>query len=569
MATVHPPPTDSEANACWLYEQVSALLDALRTGGVATLDDRLRQRPDLADDLRGLWAAALIAEELARSAGESFSADAPATIVHDSTAEATPVDGPDERLGPYSLIAEIGRGGMGVVYRVRDERIGREIALKRIIKGSLANEVDRARFRAEVEAAAQLDHPHVLPVFDVGEHDGQPYYTMPLVAGPTLSRRLQDGPLPARESAVLLAKVARAIDFAHRAGILHRDVKPANILIDACGEPHVADFGLAKRLDAEPGDQPTRSGAIVGTPGYLAPEQAAAGRGPVGPAADVYGLGAVLYHMLTGRPPFQAASAVDTLLLVLEQEPLPPRLLNPKADRDLELIALKCLQKPIDLRYRTAADLAADLEAYLAAEPIAARSGRFSDVASRLLGETHHAAVLENWGLLWMWHAIVLLALCLVTNAMKWQGIESPWPYLLLWTVGLAAWAAIFWAIRRRDGPVSFVERQIAHLWAGSVASCWSLFLVEMAMGLPVLTLSPVLAIVSGVAFLAKAGILSGRFYVQAVAGFATALPMAWWPEVGITLFGVVSSLSFFLPGWKYHQQRLRSRRAGLAAELR
>ncbi len=193
-----------------------------------------------------------------------------------------------------------------------------------------------------------------MPVYAVGDHQGQPYFLMRLSEGTSLAPRLADGPIPPREAAQLLAPICHAVDYAHRRGILHRDLKPSNILIDREGRPHVADFGLAKRLDA--GQSLTSPGAIVGTPGYMAPEQVVGeGRGRVGPASDVYGLGAILYQMLTGRPPFQAATALDTIFLVLEQEPLPPHLLNPRVDRDLELIALKCLQKPADLRYPSAA----------------------------------------------------------------------------------------------------------------------------------------------------------------------------------------------------------------------
>jgi serine/threonine-protein kinase len=339
----------------------------------------------------------------------------------------------------------------------------------------------------------------------------------------------------------------------------------------------VTDFGLAKRFEPgppAPGDPQhaasltalTHSGGIVGTPGYMAPEQAAGQRGEVGVATDVYSLGAILYAMLTGRPPFQAPSPVDTVLMVLEQDPLPPRLLNPRADADLEMIALKCLQKPADLRYDTADALADDLEAYLADEPIAARSSHFSQVLSRAFRETHHAAVLENWGLLWMWHSLALVVLCVVTNAFEWFGVANRWPYVALWTVGLGWWAFIFWSLRRRGGPVSFVERQIAHVWAGSMAASCLLYAVEALLGMPVLALSPVLGLIAGMVFLVKAGILSGVFYIQAVVLFGTALVMAIirqsdWPDFSISLFGIVSGASFFVPGLKYRRQL--GRRAG------
>jgi serine/threonine-protein kinase len=290
----------------------------------------------------------------------------------------------------------------------------------------------------------------------------------------------------------------------------------------------------------------------------MSPEQAAGRRDFVGPASDIYNLGAILYHCLTGRPPFAAPSPVDVVLQVLEQDPPPPRLINPHVDPDLELIAVKALQKPPELRYATAAAMADDLSAYLSDEPISARSSQFSDILSRLFRETHHAAVLEHWGLLWMWHSLALLVLCFTTNWFSLRGITTPEPYLALWLMGLGTWAAIFWALRRRAGPITFVERQIAHVWAGSVVCSTMLYVVEYLLGLPVLTLSPVLGLVSGMVFLVKAGILTGAFYFQAVALFATASVMALWPKYGISIFGVVSAACFFVPGWKYYRQRVR-----------
>jgi serine/threonine-protein kinase len=284
----------------------------------------------------------------------------------------------------------------------------------------------------------------------------------------------------------------------------------------------------------------------------------------IGTATDVYSLGAILYAMLTGRAPFQSASPVDTLLMVLEQDPPPPRVLNPQADPDLELIALKALQKPADLRYVSADAMADDLEAYLRHEPISARSSHFSQVLSRAFRETHHAAILENWGLLWMWHALVLLVLCLVTNGMQLWDVTSRWPYFLLWTAGLGAWAFIFWNLRRRDGPVTFVERQIAHVWAASMGCSTMLFGVEALLGLPVLTLSPVLPLIAAAVFVVKAGILSGMFYIHAAVLFATAIPMALGQRAGwnygLTLFGIVSAGTFFAPGVKFYRQRVRGR---------
>ena len=204
--------------------------------------------------------------------------------------------------------------------------------------------------------------------------------------------------------------------------------------------------------------------------------------------------------------------------------------------------------------------MADDLEAYLADEPIAARSGLISQVVARWFRETHHATVLENWGLLWMWHSLVLIVLCFATNWMQWRGVKEPLFYLAVWVAGLGTWAVIFWRLRRRSGPVTFVERQVAHVWGGSMAASALLFVVEMLLGLPALTLSPVLALIGGMVFFIKAGILTGRFYVQSIALFATAfaMPLVQWRGIplGISLFGLVSAACFFFPGLKYYRQR-------------
>ena len=485
------PPDDRDASLVALLQE---LTDQLRRGEAPGLEDAARSRPDLADELRDLWAAALLAEEMAGPAaggeGETEIWPTPGEEVAAGRGRAVPPDG-------CELLEELGRGGMGVVYRARQPGLDRVVALKRLLREG-ATPAEVARFRAEAEAAARLDHPNIVPVYAVDEHEGRPYFVMKLIEGTTLARRLADGPMPPREAAALLAPVCRAVDYAHGRGVLHRDLKPSNILIDRDGRPYVGDFGLAKRIDVEAEAGLTLSGAVLGTPGYMAPEQAAAGRGPLGPAADVYGLGAILYQMLTGRPPFQAASPLDTLLMVLEQDPLPPRVLNPTVDPDLEMVALKCLQRPIALRYPSAAALADDLDAYLAGEPVSARSASLRALASRLLGETHHAAVLENWGGLWMAHSVALLVFFGLTAWLRWRGVTARWPYMLLFSLGLFAWAAVFWALRRRLGPVTFVERQLAHVWGAGVLSINLIFLAEWLLGLPVLTLAPMLAVTNG-----------------------------------------------------------------------
>ena len=518
------------------------------------------EHPDLAGHLRELWAAVCLTDAVAEQS-TIFQLDGPPArepAVSAATALAGRfVPGVTElpaTVGDYQLVEELGRGGMGIVYKAVQRSLGRTVALKMLLRRDLATAADVARFRTEAEAAAQLDHPSIVSVYEVGEWDGHPYYSMRYIEGTTLSKKIAEGTLGPRETADLLATVAEAIDAAHASGVLHRDLKPSNILIDEAGRPHVSDFGLAKRIEADM--SMTHTGAILGTPCYMSPEQAAGSRGDVGPASDVWSIGAILYQALTGHPPFQAGNPMDTLLAVLENDPPMPRQVNPSVNRDLEMIALKSLQKPQELRYASAAALAADLRAVLAGEPIAARRGGLADIAARVFRETHHAVVLENWGLLWMWHSAVVLTLCITTDLLVWQGVVTRWPYLVLWGGGLALWAPIFWALRSRAGPVTAVERQIAHVWGGAVIASVFLFWLEALMGLPVLALSPVLALLAGLVFFVKAGILSGAFYVQAAVLFATAFVMCLAGDVEHIVFGIVSGLCFFIPGLKYFRQR-------------
>jgi WD40 repeat protein/tRNA A-37 threonylcarbamoyl transferase component Bud32 len=313
----------------------------------------------------------------AGSGTDPFSLDpAAATVKQPSGPQASSPGGPAPEsvlgvFGDYQLVEKIAQGGMGVVYRAWDPDARRMVALKTIRAGELASEADVLRFRKEAEAAARLDHPGIVPLYRVGEHEGQHYYVMGLVEGPSLAARVRERPLPPREAAGLMRQVAEAVAYAHGRGIIHRDLKPGNVLLDRDGRPKVTDFGLAKIVQDD--SNLTITGQVLGTPAYMSPEQAAGKSPEVGPAADVYSLGATLYCLLTGRPPFQAASSAETLRQVLQQEPVSPRQLNRAVDRDLETICLKCLQKEVPRRYGSATELAEDLGHWLAHEPIAAR----------------------------------------------------------------------------------------------------------------------------------------------------------------------------------------------------
>ena len=319
-------------------------------------------------------------------------------------------------FGGYELLEELGRGGMGVVYKARQVALNRPVALKMLLHGRFSDAAFIDRFHLEAEAAAHLDHPNIVPIYEVGVHTGQPFYQHEAHRGP------QSGPSNAecgmrnaewmRRSAELLAKIARAVHYAHQHGVLHRDIKPHNILMDAEGQPYLADFGLAKLLGEETG--PTLSTGVIGSPEFMAPEQAAGKTRQVTTAADVYGLGAVLYTLLTGKAVFHADTPLETVRRVIEREPVAPRMLNPAVDRNLETICLKCLQKEPAKRYASAQALAEDLESWLRAEPIQARRAtqaeriwlwcRRQPVRASLIGALALAVALGLSGVIWEWN---------------------------------------------------------------------------------------------------------------------------------------------------------------------
>jgi tetratricopeptide (TPR) repeat protein len=366
-------PADGDLRPAAVIELALADLEYRRRAGEpARADDYLDRYPEVRDTVG--------AETELRAAEERW-LKSPRVILRGLNEHSIP---------GYELIGELGRGGMGVVYKARQIAADRVVALKMIRTDGPPDADLAARFRTEAEAAAQLQHPHIVQIFEVGAHRGRPFFAMEFVEGGTLADRLSAGPLPPADAAALLLPLARAVAAAHARGVLHRDLKPANVLLaeeamsgeKAAGDPttlpphqltnpKIADFGLAKRLDRA-SDQ-TRTGAVVGTPSFMAPEQAAGPSRELTPAADIYALGATLYACLTGRPPFQAATVLETIEQVRTREPAPPRLLQPGVPRDLETICLKCLRKEPSQRYASATDLADDLERYRVGRPIVAR----------------------------------------------------------------------------------------------------------------------------------------------------------------------------------------------------
>ena len=524
---------------------LAQITDRMQAGEILTLHQACQEKPEFADDLRELLGTMFVADAIGGSDKQS----------DDEADEGIWQLKLPIRMGDYELLEEIGRGGMGVVFRATQVSLGREVAIKMIQRERIASQDERKRFFVEAESTARLSHPNIVPVYEVGELGGRPYFSMACIHGQTLMQRIGNSPMPQRQAVQVIAPICRAIAYAHMQGIVHRDIKPSNILLDEEGQPKLTDFGLAKLTNGKQ-EHLTRTGAILGTPTYMSPEQASGIEQNVGPSSDIFSVGSVLYHALTGRPPLVANSPIELAMKIIEQDPPPPRLLEPRLDRDLEMIVIRCLQKPPDLRYKTADDLAMDLEAFLRDEPIAARSGRISQVVARIFRETHHAPILENWGLLWILHSFALVIACGLTQWLRHEGITNRFAYASLWTIGLGAWAAVFWMMRRRMGPVTFVERQIAHVWGASMVAIALLFPMEWWLGLKTLSLSPILGVITAMIFIIKAGILSGAFYVQAAMLLFASVLMAIFPSVAHVIFGVFSGLAFFIPGLKYYRQK-------------
>jgi WD40 repeat protein len=374
---------------------IAAFLEAVASGKTPDRQQILAQHPDLAQELAAFFADHDAVQQFAqpgRPAAGAFPQEPPSQPLRDEPTsqppgaapaiaetvtlpprdDSPPAPGTKVRyIGDYELLEELGRGGMGIVYKAQQCSLKRLVALKMILTGEYAGDQELARFHREAEAVARLQHPNIVQIYEIGAHAGHPYFTMEFVPGSSLADKLDGTPWQAKPAAALVETLARAMQAAHEHGVVHRDLKPLNVLLTSEGQPKITDFGLAKRLDMEGGQ--TQSGAIVGTPSYMAPEQAQGKSKAVRPAADVYTLGAILYELLTGRPPFKAATPLDTVWQVVNEEVVPPKRLNAQVPRDLETICLKCLQKEPGRRYASAGAMAEDLRRFQAGEPIVAR----------------------------------------------------------------------------------------------------------------------------------------------------------------------------------------------------
>lgn len=574
---------DSAAGKERVDEAIASYLEAVDAGVPPDLEEFIAQHREIADELASFFADRAqferLAEPLQAAAclpGE-HPEDVTAALSNESSASqttGTAIIGKEAPyFGDYELLEEIARGGMGIVYRARQISLNRIVALKMIQTGHLASSEDVQRFHAEAEAAANLDHPGIVPIYEVGEHLGRHYFSMCYVEGNNLALRLREGPLPSREVAELLRQVSEAVQYAHEHGVIHRDLKPANILLEQAVEtesdspdreaatgsgvlahasrPRITDFGLAKRLNSD--SQLTGTGQILGTPSYMSPEQASGAVDHIGPASDVYSLGAILYQLLTGRPPFQAETPLETLSQLLDSDPLPPRLLNRNVPRDLEAICMKCLDKEPARRYSSAHDLADDLGRYLESEPIRASSVNLLDRVTRALRQSRHEEHFRGWGLgLMAFGTVIFLShLAMFILERTWH---DPWvTYFLPRTVMFSALLIMLWRFRQHSVlPTNSAERLVWVVWIGYLLALGAANVVRLVFGHEQSESYASFAVLTGFGFLIMGTHIWGGGYVVGFVFMIAAPLLARYTDLAPLAFGALWAGALLTFGFHY-----------------
>jgi eukaryotic-like serine/threonine-protein kinase len=453
-------------------------------------------------------------------------------------------------IGSYQVEAELARGGMGVVYRATQQGLQRPVALKLINSGLLASSEERRRFRREAEAAARLQHPGIVSIYEIGDWQGYDFFSMSFVDGPTLQKRIDDGVANHDENAKIIRDIARATAFAHRAGIIHRDLKPENVLMDDGARPVIADFGLAKWQTE--GTLLTRTGQVLGTPHYMSPQQAC-GQADGDLLADIYSLGAMLYALLTGQPPHVGNSVAEVLRSVLQDEPSSPRCLRRDVPLDLENICLKAIHYEPDQRYRTADELADDLDRYLNGERVLAAGSGLLDRVSRELRRDQHQGAFASWGMTLTLLGVVIFVAHLVMNGLLLAGIASQIAYWLPRSLMMLFLAILIY--RSRNGavlPRSAAERPVWSIWIGYVATLAVMNILLMFSGVDQRALIPIASALSGFGFIAMAGHLWGVCSVLGVLFFAGSIVTSQFPLFAPALFGSIWLISLTVLGQRY-----------------
>jgi serine/threonine-protein kinase len=514
------------------FDALNSYLDALHAGTAPDRAALLARHPELAAALECLDAIDSLAPAPTEDLAGQLHSDTDATTLQ-LPPSALGASAPREIVpqgrdfGDYELLCELGRGGMGVVYKARQRSLDRVVAVKMILASHLASAEQIDRFYAEARAAARVEHPHIVGIHAVGELHGQHFFVMEHVEGQSLASRLAAGPMEPAAAAECVATIARAVHHLHGTGIVHRDLKPSNILIDGAGAPHVTDFGLAKVLMSD--SRLTQASAIVGTPSYMAPEQAAARSAEVGPRSDVYSLGAMFYEMLVGRPPFREVTPLDTLVQVLEAEPRLPRELNPRVPRDLEMICLRCLEKAPDARYASAQELADDLDRFARGESVEARPPGVWQRVRRW--SRREPALSSHLGML-----VVCAAILQAHYTFTGHRDETPNHYAVM--VVLALWAGISAVCQRLLRHEPFAE-SVRYVWAAADVALLTLVLVVTG-GVE----GPVAAVYPGLVA------ASGLWFREQLVRFMTALAVASY--IGLLAFHHARGLELHEPLFRH-----------------